>query len=83
MRAREKMFGGVEAGAAILFERLSEVGSLTSRDIDLLTTAATELANKTNTAAQHYQAKKGCFDNFTLGNKECQQLVSLAGILYR
>ena len=62
-----------------MFERLSEVGSLTSRDIDLLTTAATDLANKTNTAAQ---AKKGCFDNFTLGNKECQHLVSLAGILY-
>ena len=63
MTARKNGFSGVEAGAEILFERLREVGSLTSRDIDLLTSTATELANKTNTAADHYQAKKVCFDN--------------------
>ena len=81
MTARKNGFSGLEAGAEILFERLREVGSLTSRDIDLLTTTATELVNKTNTAADHYQAKKVCFDNFTLalGNKDCQHLVSLAG----
>ena len=80
MTARKNGFPGVEAGAEILFERLREVGSLASRDIDLLTSTATELSNKTNTAADHYQAKKVCFDNFTLGNKDCQHLVSLAGI---
>ena len=79
MRARRSKISSAEKGAEILFERLAEVGNLTSRDIDLLTSTASDLINKTNTAADHYQANKVCFDNFTLGNKDCQRLVSLAG----
>ena len=79
MTARKKQFSGDEKGAEILFSRLTKVGNLTSRDIDLLTFPARELTNKTNPAADLYQAHKGCLDNFTTGDKECQHLVSLAG----
>ena len=79
MRARRTKFPGGEKGAEILFERLAEVGNLTSRDIDLLTSTSSDLTNKSNTAADHYQAKKVCFDNSPLGNRDCQQLVSVAG----
>ena len=79
MTARKNKLSGDAKGAEILFSRLTELGNLTSRDIDLLTFTSRDLINQTNPVADHYQAKKGCFDNFSLGNKECQHLVSLAG----
>ena len=63
-----------------MFEKLSEVANLTSRDIDLLLLSSRDLTNQTNSVSDHYHARKVCFDNFTsTANKDCQDLVSLAG----
>ena len=62
-----------------MFEKLSEVGNLTSRDIDLLLLSSRDLTNQTNSVSDHYHARKECFDNLTFGNKDCQDLISLAG----
>ena len=82
MTARKNKFSGDAKGAEILFSRLMEVGNLTSREVDLLTFTSRDLINKTNPAADYYEAKKVCYDNFTLGNKNCQHLLSLAGNIH-
>ena len=46
-----------------MFEKLSEVGNLTSRDIDLLLLSSRDLTNQTNSVSDHYHARKECFDN--------------------
>ena len=81
MTARRNKLSSEEKGAEILFEKLSEVGNLTSRDIDLLLLSSRDLTNQTNSVSDHYHARKECFDNFTSGNKDCQDLLSLAGYI--